>query len=159
MRDAFGLGVPKQSGQASMTHGNAICVCVAWSPICKPDGAEDEESLLREEKRNTIIAAAGSNGIVAIWNSEAFFPAEKGSLGNQQPEGYLNQHSRAVNSVSISLLLGSNLLQPLLLTHQSVPILIEVGLASETARSFADSLAGCYCETMGKARDCKTGRR
>jgi WD40 repeat protein len=109
VRDTFGLGVPKQSAQSSMTHGNVAVTCVAWSPIQSPSGGNDggdpisTQHQSESEKTNTMVAAAGSNGVVVVWSSETFFPeGRRGSstLGNQQPQGYLSQHTRAVNSLA-----------------------------------------------------------
>lgn len=109
VRDTFNL-VSKQQGHsgASMTHGNVIVTCVAWSNIQSErsqDGGDNKPTPLEEEeKTNTIIAAAGSNGVVVVWSSASFVPdtTSHGSstLTNQQPEGILNQHSRAINSLA-----------------------------------------------------------
>lgn len=109
VRDTFGLGVPKQSSQRAMTHGNVAVTCVAWSPIqsiaAGGDGGDTigKQSQLEAERTDTIVAAAGSNGVVVVWSSETFFPeGSRGSatLGNQQPDAYLSQHTRAVNSLA-----------------------------------------------------------
>jgi WD40 repeat protein len=57
-----------------------------------------------DENVDSLIAAAGSNGIVAIWNARQllFSQGNEGSstLANQQPEAILSQHTRAVNSLA-----------------------------------------------------------
>lgn len=107
VRDTFNL-VPKppHSG-ASMTHGNVVVTCVAWSNLqsktTNDAGDNKPMTLSEEEKTNTIVAAAGSNGIVVVWNSEVFFPDRShgsSTLTKQQPEGILSQHTRAVNSLA-----------------------------------------------------------
>ncbi|CAJ1936291.1 unnamed protein product [Cylindrotheca closterium] len=105
VRDTFGLGVPKQSTQRTMSHGNIAVTCAAWSSLQQTEQQASETSdqtpSLDAEKANSIIAAAGSNGVVVVWTSGSFFPGGGGgSMGNPQPEGYLNQHSRAVNSLA-----------------------------------------------------------
>ena len=83
-----------------MSHGNIAVTCAAWSNIQQTEPVSSEIPL-DVEKENSIIAAAGSNGVVVVWNSGSFFPGGGGgSMGNPQPEGYLNQHSRAVNSLA-----------------------------------------------------------
>lgn len=55
---------------------------------------------------DSIIAAAGSNGVVAVWSvRNAFLLESDGStsssmVSHQQPEAILSQHSRAVNRLA-----------------------------------------------------------
>lgn len=87
-----------------MSHGNIAVTCAAWSKLQQTEPVSetsDDSVSLDVEKENSIIAAAGSNGVVVIWNSSSLFPGGGGgSMGNPQPEGFLNQHSRAVNSLA-----------------------------------------------------------
>ena len=91
-----------------MTHGNVAVTCAAWSNVQAPTdkdatGGEqksDDQDRYKQEKTNTLVAAAGSNGVVVVWSSETFFPEGSNSIANQQPEGYLGQHTRAVNSLA-----------------------------------------------------------
>jgi WD40 repeat protein len=91
-----------------MVHGNVIVTYVAWSlPQNKgKEGGHEMGELPNKEDEDidSLIAAAGSNGIVAIWNARQllFSQGNGGSstMANQQPEAILNQHTRAVNSLA-----------------------------------------------------------
>lgn len=108
VRDTFGLAgkQPTHTPRANMTHMNVVVTCVAWSPLLKSPGLDTEEAPRdkKEEDSNSIIAAAGSNGVIVVWSAkQAFFSEGNGSpssVANQQPEATLNQHSRAVNGLA-----------------------------------------------------------
>ena len=90
-----------------MAHGNVTITAVAWSPPQigkgKAQGGDNgEESRIRYT--DSLVAAGGSNGVIAVWNAkQAFFSegsGESSTLANQLPEGILSQeHTRAVNSL------------------------------------------------------------
>lgn len=94
---------PARPAGANMTHANIVITCVAWSmPQVKSEG---EELALNEEDQNTLVAAAGSNGVVVIWSArQAFFSQTSAggssTMAHQQPEATLSQHTRAVNSLA-----------------------------------------------------------
>lgn len=114
VRDTFKLGVkqgaPHSHTRNSMTHGNVTITAVAWSPpqIVKGGKASGGDSSGEETKvryHDSLVAAAGSNGVIAVWNAkQAFFSegsGESSTLANQQPEAILSQeHTRAVNSLA-----------------------------------------------------------
>ena len=98
-----------------MIHGNVVITCVAWSTASTQNnkglegGGHQELGDASTNKDNidktteSLIAAAGSNGIVAIWNANQLLFAE-GTGGSSaltdQPEAILSQHTRAVNSLA-----------------------------------------------------------
>lgn len=111
VRDTFKLGVkqaPHSHARNSMGHGNVTITAVEWSPpqIGKgklPGADSGEEKGVRVN--DSLLAAAGSNGVIAVWNArQAFFSegsGESSTLANQQPEAILSQeHTRAVNSLA-----------------------------------------------------------
>jgi hypothetical protein len=109
VRDTFNLAKPPAHARPAMTHANVVVTSVAWSmPQTKAgtDGASERGQHPRreDEKSDTLVAAAGSNGTVAVWSArQAFFSEGNGgssTLANQQPEAILSQHTRAVNSLA-----------------------------------------------------------
>ena len=111
IRDNFKLSKQQTHShpRANMTHGNVGVTCVAWSkPLHKStaDGASErgDDRKREDEKIDSIVAAAGSNGVVAVWSArQAFFSegsGESSTLANQQPEAILSQHTRAVNKLA-----------------------------------------------------------
>lgn len=131
VRDTFGL-VAKQtpaSHQSNMSNiNNVVITDVAWSkpqpnrynfkdnanapaPEMMDDNQVHQESAGRmasvHKKQETfldsIVAAAGSNGVVVVWSARrAFLESDRSanSMANQQPEAILSQHSRAVNRLA-----------------------------------------------------------
>lgn len=63
---------------------------VAWS---LPQDESDADS--------SVVAAAGSNGVVVVWNAKHAFldPAAPAAMG-PPPDAVLSQHSRAVNRLA-----------------------------------------------------------
>ncbi len=69
------------------------------------DGLDRDDSqrggggdVLREELDDSLVAVAGSNGVVVVWNArQAFLESSSPMFASQQPEAILNQHTRAVN--------------------------------------------------------------
>lgn len=111
VRDTFKLGVkqaPHSHARNTMTHGNVTITAVAWSPPQvikgKPSGGDvGEENKVRYN--DSLVAAAGSNGVIVVWNANHVFfsegSGESSTLANQQPEAILAQeHTRAVNSLA-----------------------------------------------------------
>lgn len=111
VRDTFKLGMkqsPHSHARNSMTHGNVTITAVAWSPpqvmkgkVSSVDGGEEH----KVGYTDSLVAAAGSNGAIAVWNAkQSFFSegsGESSTLANQQPESILTQeHTRAVNSLA-----------------------------------------------------------
>ena len=129
LRDTFGLA-GKQSAaphQSNMSNANVVITDVAWSkpqryksrgnvideantPEMVMDGEEPAtgtgtpSNKKKEEVLDSIVAAAGSNGVVVVWSARRSFFAEgdgsASSMANQQPEAILSQHSRAVNRLA-----------------------------------------------------------
>lgn len=129
LRDTFGLS-GKQSAaphQSNMSNVNVVITDVAWSKPQRyksrgngvdegnaPEIVMDDEepttgtgtpsTKKREEILDSIVAAAGSNGVVVVWSARRSFLAEgdgsASSMANQQPEAILSQHSRAVNRLA-----------------------------------------------------------
>ena len=131
VRDTFGL-VGKQtptSHQSNMSNVNNVVITdVAWSkpqphrynykdntnapaPEMIDDNHIHQESGNRTPSTNkkqetsldSIVAAAGSNGVVVVWSARrAFLESDRSanSMANQQPEAILSQHSRAVNRLA-----------------------------------------------------------
>lgn len=92
-----------------MGHGNVTITTVEWSPPQIGRGGKGVGSDSGEEKgvrvTDSLVAAAGSNGVIAVWNAkQAFFSegsGESSTLANQRPEAILSQeHTRAVNSLA-----------------------------------------------------------
>lgn len=113
VRDTFKLGVKQGTHHShtrnSMTHGNVTITAVAWSPPQigkgRMQGAGDTGEETKIRYNDSLVAAAGSNGVIAVWNAKhAFFSegsGESSTLANQQPEAILSQeHTRAVNSLA-----------------------------------------------------------
>eukprot|EP00934_Nitzschia_sp_Nitz4_P001856 Nitzschia sp. Nitz4//scaffold43_size134323//5968//9728//NITZ4_003276-RA/size134323-augustus-gene-0.212-mRNA-1//1//CDS//3329551879//1856//frame0 len=130
VRDTFGLGVKQPAHSATaMGHAAAIVTVVAWSPplggdagtpsaasgsstsgdnAAVSDSSDDKPGAADGSNQdfNTLVAASGSNGAIAIWYAQqSFFPDGKSNtpsaLANQQPQAILGQaHSRAVNALA-----------------------------------------------------------
>ena len=92
-----------------MGHANVTITTVEWSPPQVRRGGKVTGGEAGEEKgvrvTDSFVAAAGSNGAIAIWNAkQAFFSegsGESSTLANQRPEAILSQeHTRAVNSLA-----------------------------------------------------------
>jgi hypothetical protein len=107
VRETFKLSVKQPAPRNPMAHANVVVTSVAWSPPQEnPDanlerGGHDPT----DETSDTLFAAAGSNGVVVVWNArQAFFSEGSGgssTLANQQPEAILSQeHTRAVNCLA-----------------------------------------------------------
>jgi WD repeat-containing protein 24 len=84
LRDTFNLN--KMAGPPLESNSNADVTDVAWSNA-QPDGTE-------------FIAAAGSNGVVVVWNAHDFVTAANSNGGPPPAEAVLCQHSRAVNRLA-----------------------------------------------------------
>ncbi|KAL3937841.1 MAG: hypothetical protein SGARI_001973 [Bacillariaceae sp.] len=78
------------------------------------DNSQHKQQASTEEK-DSFVAVAGSNGVVVVWSAKQLLfsdPAKATTSGrgrnnaisstqfNQQPEGILSQHTRAVNSLA-----------------------------------------------------------
>ena len=112
VRDTFKIGgkqSPHSHARNSMGHANVTITTVEWSPPQVGRGGKGAEGNSAEEKglrvTDSLVAAAGSNGVIAIWNAkQAFFSegnGESSTLANQRPEAILSQeHTRAVNSLA-----------------------------------------------------------
>lgn len=125
LRDTFGL-VAKQSPaphQSNMSNVNVVITDVAWSKPQRYKSSGDEANTpeivmdddetdpvgtpsnkKKEEVLDSIVAAAGSNGVVVVWSARRSFLAEgdgsASSMANQQPEAILSQHTRAINRLA-----------------------------------------------------------
>ena len=82
--DTFNLN--KMGGPPLESNVNADVTDVAWSNA-QSDGTE-------------FIAAAGSNGVVVVWNARDFVTGPANSNGGPTPEVILSEHSRAVNCLA-----------------------------------------------------------
>lgn len=127
VRDTFGLHTKQApaSHQSNMSNVNVVITDVAWSkplphrynykdnanapaPEMMDDNPESgsrtpSTSKKHETTRDSIVAAAGSNGVVVVWSARRAFLDGDGSgnsMANQQPEAILSQHSRAVNRLA-----------------------------------------------------------
>lgn len=128
LRDTFGLVASKQAPphqQSNMSNiVNVVITDVAWSkpqrynhrdnntnaPEMMDDNHQDSTGRApathkRQETTtlDSIVAAAGSNGVVVVWSARRAFLEGDGSansMANQQPEAILSQHSRAVNRLA-----------------------------------------------------------
>ena len=105
VRDAFKLGAKQTSAVNAMTHANVQVTAVAWSPPQVRSGHTGEPEEAKIQYTDSLVAAAGSSGVIAVWNaSSAFFSegsGESSTLANQQPEAILGQeHARAVNCLA-----------------------------------------------------------
>jgi WD40 repeat protein len=104
VRDTFKLGVKQAPHARNTIHGSATVTAVEWSPAqirsSKGDGEET-----KTQYSDSLVAAAGSSGVICIWNAKQTFfsegSGESSTLQNQQPEAILGQqHTRAVNSLA-----------------------------------------------------------
>lgn len=126
LRDTFGLAGKQSSAshQTNMSNVNVVITDVAWSKPQRykgndesntPEMVMDDEdptnsgtgtpsNKTKEEILDSIVAAAGSNGVVVVWSARRSFLVDGGgsasSMANQQPEAILSQHSRAVNRLA-----------------------------------------------------------
>lgn len=118
--DVFKLGVkqPSRSGRSMMAYGNVIINEVAWSPpqtkeqspsstgsYQEAKSADEDMDSQEDSAGGTLVAAGGSNGVIAIWNAkQTFFSGgskASSTVANQQPEAILSQeHTQAVNSLA-----------------------------------------------------------
>mmetsp|Transcript_19354 Transcript_19354/g.27360 ORF Transcript_19354/g.27360 Transcript_19354/m.27360 type:complete len:890 (-) Transcript_19354:965-3634(-) len=114
VRDTFGLGKQHPRSPQNITASDAVNVIVtdvAWSmPQLSTSDKASNESFRENENlksrqssspflRSSVVAAAGSNGVVVIWNAEmSFLSGDK--TQNPLPEAVLSQHSRAVNRLA-----------------------------------------------------------
>lgn len=104
IRETFGLAKPART-PSNMTTSEATVICthVAWSLPQTPNSSDsfhDNESPARATKRNppdTVIAAAGSNGMVVLWSANRSIFQHN---NNPMPEAVLTQHTRAVNRLA-----------------------------------------------------------
>lgn len=90
VRDAFAL--PKAASPQNMVSStlSVVVTDVAWS---LPQVESDPDS--------SIVAAAGSNGVVVVWNAkQAFLHPTAASAMGSPPDAVLTQHSRAVNRLA-----------------------------------------------------------
>jgi len=84
VRDTFNLSKPPTAPQ---NNSNAVVTDVAWS-LSQSDDSE-------------VIAAAGSNGVVVVWDANDFLTAANSAmLLGPAPEAVLSLHSRAVNRLA-----------------------------------------------------------
>lgn len=88
VRDAFQKPPSPQNLVSSAS--TTLIYDVAWS---LPQDADDPDS--------SVVAAAGSNGIVVLWNAKhAFLNSEATAAMGPPPDAVLSQHSRAVNRLA-----------------------------------------------------------
>jgi WD40 repeat protein len=103
VRDTFKIAA-KQAPQVNLSNNNVVISDIAWS-MPQQDGLDRDDSqrggggdVLREELDDSLVAVAGSNGVVVVWNArQAFLESSSPMFASQQPEAILNQHTRAVN--------------------------------------------------------------
>ncbi|CAB9500416.1 GATOR complex protein WDR24 [Seminavis robusta] len=66
--------------------------------------ATNNPSGTKVEEMDSIVAAAGSNGVVVVWSARKAFLSDgdgtSNAMVNQQPEAILSQHTRAVNRLA-----------------------------------------------------------
>jgi hypothetical protein len=118
---AFGHGQRTGSSQASSNNINVILTDVAWSnptgeiPQTVGDINAQSTSSTKKNKNNkakddnkapktdtgtgtSLIAAAGSNGVIVVWTAETLLGEESGHF--PKPDAILSQHVRAVNKLA-----------------------------------------------------------
>ncbi len=157
VRDTFKLGVkqaPHPHARNSMGHGNVTITSVEWSPpqvgrgkVAGGDSGEDKGVRVDD----SLVAAAGSNGVIAVWNAkQAFFSegsGESSTLANQQPEAILSQeHTRAVNSLAWHPKRPGILISASQVSLSKTPIVL---LVSTVILTFCNVSKGFYCQAVG----------
>jgi WD40 repeat protein len=92
--DVLGLGTRAPSAVAPMSS-NAMVTCVAWSPNVEQD--VEEEGSTNRNQNQSLIAAAGSNGAIVVFQAETLFDL---TATTSPVEAVLTQHHvRAVNGL------------------------------------------------------------
>jgi WD40 repeat protein len=97
IRDTFGYPKQTQAPQ-NMTDTNVTITHVVWSPPQKGDEGDDDQQWLSE--KDSLLAAAGSNGVFCIWNARRAFLEGTASTMGYPPDAILRHSSRAVNRLA-----------------------------------------------------------
>jgi WD repeat-containing protein 24 len=84
IRDTFNLRAAGPA-QTMMPNASAVVTDVAWSAV-QSDGSQ-------------VIAAAGSNGLIVVWDALDLMTGVNPAIG-PQPEAVLSQHSMPVNRLA-----------------------------------------------------------
>lgn len=112
--EAFGLGnrhVSSHEAAPSMIN-NVVITDVAWSFTLSSEEKESSSDSSPVSENTSLIAAAGSNGVIVVWNAstllEGIDASSAGGKGRAvpvtsvaaPPEAVLSQHVRAVNRLA-----------------------------------------------------------
>ena len=106
IRDTFGY--PKQSQSPQSTDGsNVIITDVVWSvPHGGLDDAqssadESQHSYRTDREADSFLAAAGSNGVIVIWNARyAFLERSSSNAIGYPPDAVMSHSPRIVNRLA-----------------------------------------------------------